>query len=67
MDMLPEVLYPYWKRTVWKLHARSCFLDVSSVAESAAAAAWGQLLRLRWVSCCGCVVELECALMTAVH
>ena len=22
------------RRTVWKLHARSCFLDVSSVAES---------------------------------
>ena len=50
------------KRIVWKLHARSCFLDVSSVAESAAAAAWGQLLRLCWVSCCGCVAELECVL-----
>ena len=50
------------ERTVWKPHARSCFLDVSNLAEPAAAAAWGQLLRLRWVGCCGCVVELECVL-----
>ena len=35
---------------------------MSSVAESAAAVAWGQLLRLRWVSSCSCSVEFECVL-----
>ena len=45
------------------IHIRKCAESAAvSVAESAAAAAWGQLLRLRWVSCCGCVVELECVL-----